>query len=309
MFIHSFWALLAAASFSLMAACVKQCNNYFGPLELVFYRSIFTTLTIFALVWLKGYSVKTTQVRGHLVRDVLGLCSVCIWFFTLGKLPLGTNITLTYTTSLFLAVNFIGLALIRKQPTPWGAVFAIILGFSGIVILLRPSFDSGQLTAALLCLSVALIDLFTYWQVKALGKAEEPSWRIVFYFAIFCSVGSLIATFALEGGFHFPDLYSAGWVLLMGLFATLGMLASTRAWAYGNMLLVSCLGFSAIPFSEVISIVFFKHHPDFFTWMGMLLVLIAGLLCTFFTKSLEYGLSKDKKAELTKTQSPLLEDD
>ena len=47
----------------------------------------------------------------------------------------------------------------------------------------------------------------------------------------------------------------------MCLLATAGMLASTRAWIGGNMLLVSCLGFSAIPFSELIGIFFFKNIP------------------------------------------------
>lgn len=295
MFIHSFWALIAAASFSLMAACVKLCNSFVGPLELVFYRSVFTTVAILAFVWYKGYSLKTIQIKHHVIRDILGLSSVCIWFFTLGKLPLGTNITLTYTSALFLALNFIGLAILYKRPAPWGAIFAIILGFTGIVVLLRPSFDSGQIVPALLCICVAIIDLFIYWQVKILGKSGEPSWRIVFYFALFCTIGSLIGTFAFEDGFHKLDPNSAFWVLLVGLFATFGIVASTKAWAFGNMLLVSCLGFSAIPFSELISIVFFKHIPDVFTWIGMILILVAGLICTFFTKQLEAELLDTKK--------------
>lgn len=295
MFVHSFWALIAAASFSLMAACVKLCNSFVGPLELVFYRSIFTTVAILAFVWYKGYSLKTTQIKRHVIRDILGLSSVCIWFFTLGKLPLGTNITLTYTSALFLALNFIGLAILYRRPAPWGAIFAIILGFTGIVVLLRPSFDSGKIAPAILCLCVAIIDLFIYWQVKILGKRGEPSWRIVFYFALFSTIGSLIGTFAFEDGFHRLDLNSAFWVLLVGLFATFGLVASTKAWAFGNMLLVSCLGFSAIPFSELISIVFFKHIPDIFTWIGMILILVAGLICTFFTKQLEAELLDTKK--------------
>lgn len=168
---QSFWAILAAASFSCMAAMVKLCNGIFGPLELVFYRSLITTFVILCVVLTNGYSLKTTKIRGHLIRDGLGFVSVSIWFFTLGQLPLGTNITLTYTTSLFLAANFIILSLMRHFPIPWGALFADpfrILGyFDHQATLIRVR---GQLIPALLCLTVAFIDLMVYWQVQEARK-------------------------------------------------------------------------------------------------------------------------------------------
>lgn len=292
---QSMWALAAAASFSTMAAFVKFCNNLYGPLELVFYRSVFTVTTILVIVWANGYSLKTKEIGGHLKRDILGATSVTIWFFTLGELPLGTNITLTYTTSLFLAVNFIILALLRRTSIPWGAICAILIGFTGIVTVVQPSFAAGQEIPALLCLSVAFLDLFTYWTVRKLGQAGEPSWRIVFYFALFCTVASFIGVNVFEGGFHAPTLLSGLCVLGMGAFATLGMLTSTRAWVGGNMLLVSCLGFSAIPFSELIGIFFFGHEPSFVTLTGMLFIIVAGMTATVFTKREEALMNANEK--------------
>lgn len=73
----------------------------------------------------------------------------------------------------------------------------------------------------------------------------------------------------------------------MGGFATLGLISATRAWVGGNMLLVSCLGFSAIPFSELISIVVFNNIPGFYTIVGMVLILIAGIAATIVTKRQE----------------------
>lgn len=294
---QSFWAILAAASFSCMAAMVKLCNGIFGPLELVFYRSLITTFVILCVVLTNGYSLKTTKIRGHLIRDGLGFVSVSIWFFTLGQLPLGTNITLTYTTSLFLAANFIILSLMRHFPIPWGALFAILLGFSGILIIMQPSFESGHLIPALLCLTVAFIDLMVYWQVRRLGKSGEPSWRIVFYFSLFCVIGTFFGVNVFEGGFTTPTPYAAFCVFVMGLFATIGMLSSTRAWVGGNMLLVSCLGFSAIPFSEIISILFFKHEPVLEVLIGMGLIILAGILSTLYTKKEEANLRRIETGE------------
>ncbi len=300
MLIQSFWAIAAAASFSIMAAFVKLSNSMFGPLELVFYRSAFTTVAILAIVWMKGYSLKTNKIRWHLTRDTLGLLSVGIWFFTLGKLPLGTNITLTYTTSLFLAANFIILAFLRRQSPQWGAIIAILLGFVGVVTIMQPAFREGDEIPAMLCLSVALIDLGVYWCVRHLGSIGEPSWRIVFYFSVFCTVVTFFATLLLEDGFHIPSLRAGLCILAIGLFATLGLLTSARAWIGGNMLLVSCLGFSAIPFSELISIAVFDHIPSPLTLTGMCLILCAGIAATIFTKrqeNREYD-GKSSKAEV-----------
>ena len=249
MFAQSLWSLAAAAFFSMMAACVKYCNDVFGPLELVFYRSLFTTLFVFITVSLRGETLKTQYPILHLRRDVLGFASVAIWFFTLGMLPLGTNITLTYSTPLFLALNFILLALWKKEQPEWPLIGSILLGFVGIVVVMRPSFLSGDAVPALLCLFVAFIDLFGYWQIRFLGRVHEPSWRVVFYYSLFCTVGALLGILFFEDGFHMPNTRAAIAAFLMCLLATGGMLASTRAWIGGNMLLVSCLGFSAIPFS------------------------------------------------------------
>ena len=209
MFAQSLWSLAAAAFFSMMAACVKYCNDVFGPLELVFYRSLFTTLFVFITVSLRGETLKTQYPILHLRRDVLGFASVAIWFFTLGMLPLGTNITLTYSTPLFLALNFILLALWKKEQPEWPLIGSILLGFVGIVVVMRPSFLSGDAVPALLCLFVAFIDLFGYWQIRFLGRVHEPSWRVVFYYSLFCTVGALLGVLFFEDGFHMPNTRAA----------------------------------------------------------------------------------------------------
>ena len=164
---QSLWALAAALLFSLMAAFVKLTSDQLGTLELVFYRSIFGVLSIGFFVWKSGLSVKTPYLGGHIKRSVLGTLSVALWFYTLGKLPFGTNMTLIYTTPLFMAANFIILALMKHQRAPWALVGAIVAGFAGIVIVLQPSFSNDDLIPALICLSVSLVLIILADPVKA----------------------------------------------------------------------------------------------------------------------------------------------
>ena len=284
---QSLWALAAALFFSMMAACVKLTNGELTTLEMVFYRSLFGVITIGLFVKRNHLSLKTPHLMGNITRSILGTLSISVWFFTLGQLPFGTNMTLVYTTPLFMSVNFIILALLRHQRAPWGLAAAIIAGFSGITIILQPSFSSDQLWPALLTLSVALLDLAIYWQMKELGRLQEPSWRIVFYFTCFGTCFGLIGAYLLEDGLHMPSPEAALAVLAMGAFATLGQIATTRSYAYGNMLLSSCLGFSAIPFAAIISWLLFDEPSTLMSICGMLLITTAGIGATIITKRAE----------------------
>lgn len=293
---QSLWALAAALLFSLMAAFVKLTSDQLGTLELVFYRSIFGVLSIGFFVWKSGLSVKTPYLGGHIKRSVLGTLSVALWFYTLGKLPFGTNMTLIYTTPLFMAANFIILALMKHQRAPWALVGAIVAGFAGIVIVLQPSFSNDDLIPALICLSVSLVDLAVYWQMKELGNLKEPSWRIVFYFTIFGSLFGFAGSWILEDGMHVPDATAVLGILGMGLCATLGQICTTRSYAYGNMLLSSCLGFSAIPFSAVISYFLFDEAVTATALAGMSLIIAAGMTASVTTKRAEKA-EEEKRAK------------
>ncbi len=293
---QSLWALAAALLFSFMAAFVKLTSDQLGTLELVFYRSIFGVLSIGFFVWKSGLSVKTPYLGGHIKRSVLGTLSVALWFYTLGKLPFGTNMTLIYTTPLFMAANFIILAWMKHQRAPWALVGAIVAGFAGIVIVLQPSFSNDDLIPALICLSVSLVDLAVYWQMKELGNLKEPSWRIVFYFTIFGSLFGFAGSWILEDGMHVPDTMATLGILGMGLCATLGQICTTRSYAYGNMLLSSCLGFSAIPFSAVISYFLFDEMVTATALAGMSLIIAAGMTASVTTKRAEKA-EEEKRAK------------
>ncbi len=284
---QSLWALCATLCFSFMAAFVKLSSGELGTLEMVFYRSLFGVITIGLYVKRNNLSLKTPYLMGNLRRSILGTISIALWFYTLGLLPFGTNMTLIYTTPLFMAVNFIVLAMMKHQRAPWALALAIIVGFAGIAIVLQPSFSSDELIPALICLSVALLDLVIYWQMKELGRLKEPSWRIVFYFTCCGTIFGLVGAYLVEGGLHVPSMNSVIAIIGMGICATLGQICTTRSYAYGNMLLSSCLGFSAIPFSAAISWLLFGESTTTLALIGMSLIICAGVAATVTTKRAE----------------------
>lgn len=284
---QSFWALAAAFSFALMAALVKLCSGEFGSLELVFYRSVFGMASIAVFVFSGGQTLKTAHLRHHLVRSFLGVVSVGLWFFALSGMKFGTNMTLIYTTPLFMAANFVILAKIRQQKAPWGMVAAILAGFAGITMVLRPEFHQEDFVPGLICLLVAFIDLIVYWQMKLMGRLGEPSWRIVFYFSVLGAVFAAAGQVAFSSGFHVPSAHGALCLVGIGALATVGQLCSTRSYAYGNMLLSSCLGFSAIPFSVILGVLIFDDAVTAGSLAAISIVLASGMAASVYTKKTE----------------------
>ena len=283
---QSFWAIAAAACFSIMGAFAKFCTEDMGSFELVFYRSLFGTIFIGFVVSSRGGTLKTPYLRHHIVRSILGVTSVALWFYALSRMHFGTCMTLIYTTPLFMALNFIILAKCKGEQAPWAVVLAIVTGFVGICLVMKPGIGTDAFVPALICLGVALIDLAAYWQMKQMGRLNEPSYRIVFYFSVLGMVFAAAGTLATTG-FHMPDLAGLAGLLGMGLFGTLGQICSTRSYAYGNMLLSSCLGFSAVPFSVIFGVTLFDDSVDMLALVGTALILVAGMAAAVATKRME----------------------
>ena len=108
--IKSFWMLLASLLFAMMAAFARMGASDFSSLELVFYRSLFGVIVIWAWVAYQGQTVKTPLMRAHLMRSFLGTFALTIWFYAIARLPLGTAMTLNYTSPLYMALIVILLA-------------------------------------------------------------------------------------------------------------------------------------------------------------------------------------------------------
>ena len=283
---QSLWALAAAALFSVMAAFVKLCSDVHGPIEMVFYRSLFGVLVISLFVFRNRatLTLKTPHIAGHIKRSVLGTLSIMLWFFTLGKMHFGTNMTLIYTTPLFMAANFVILALMRHKPAPWALVLATIAGFTGVTIVLQPSFNEGELIPALICLGVSLLDLVIYWQMKELGDMKEPSWQIVFYFTLFGTVWGLCGHLLLAGGMTPVTWDNAPALLGMAVTATGAQLAMTRSWGSANTLLTAVFQYSAIVFAAGFGLSFFDEPVGLMSAAGIAVILVSGVWAAVIAK-------------------------
>ena len=130
---QALWMLLAALLFAVMGALVKLAVVHHGIAEIVFYRSLLGIALLGAWGRWHGLTLRPPLAWLHLRRSALGILSLSLWFYALSLLPLGTATTLNYTSSLFLALFAIGMAVVLGRPLNRVLVGTITAGFVGAV--------------------------------------------------------------------------------------------------------------------------------------------------------------------------------
>jgi drug/metabolite transporter (DMT)-like permease len=270
----SSWMLVAGALFALMGTCAKLLSTSFTGAELSFYRSFFALIAIGGFVLAKRHTLRTPFAAGHFWRGLTGTISLVMYFYAITKLPLATAIALSYTSPLFLAVLSTLMLRERFRPT---LVAAIVLGFIGVALLLRPTFEGANTHAAFMGLASGFFAALAYVNVKKLGDAGEPEWRVVFYFGLAGALGSaLVQLFAVQT-FHPITASNAPYLFVLGLAATLAQLAMTRAYHSGNTLVVGAFAYSTVLFSAIAGMVFLDERLPPIAWVGIAIIVLAGL--------------------------------
>jgi S-adenosylmethionine uptake transporter len=272
------WMLVAAVLFSVMGAMVKFAIQQYGVLEVVFYRSLIGVVVLYAFVLWRRATLATPVARTHLTRGVVGTAALSLWFFATGALPLGTAMTLNYTSPLFLAALAVGVALRSGEQVNWRLVAAITIGFVGVVLLLQPTYSSEQAVAAAAGLLSGVLSAIAYWYVRTLGRLGEPEWRTVFYFALSGTFIGFVGT--LIQGFSPHDARGVALLAGVGVTATLAQLAMTRAYAYGNTLVVANLQFVAVVAASLLGIAVFGDHIPLIGWIGIAIIILSGVSST-----------------------------
>lgn len=276
---QALWMLLAALFFSTMGVCVKFASSYFNSGELILYRGLIGMVFMGVLARTQGITLATRFPGMHAWRSLVGVASLGAWFYALAKLPLATAITLNYMSSVWIAAFLVGGSLLLGRVQRQGPlVMTVMVGFVGVVLMLRPTFDHHQAFAGLIGLLSGISSAFAYMQVMALSRLGEPETRVVFYFSVGSVLAGAAATFVTGAS---PWLWpSALWLIPVGVLASLGQLCMTRAYAHGATLVVANLQYSGIVFGAMYSVALFGDHIVPLGWAGMTLILASGMAAT-----------------------------
>ncbi len=258
----------SGASFASMIVIVRYLSTEMHTIELAFFRNLFGLA--FMVPWILRVGVRglrTKRFGTHLFRSLVGLAAMLCFFTAIGLLPVAEVTALTFTAPLFASA---GAALILKERVRLRRWTAILVGFAGALIILRPGAEAIQ-PAALIALASAGFMAIAVLSVKALSRTEDPN-AIVVYMGMLITPLSLIPALFVWTA---PAPETWGWLVLMGLVATMGQLMLTRACAAADASVILPFDFSRLVFVSILGFVLFNERPDIWTLVGGAVIIAA----------------------------------
>lgn len=266
-------AITASAFFAVMIGCIRALAEDLPPLQIVFFRNLFSFICMLPWLAMAGLSVMRTQHhRLYLGRSMVGFVSMCLWFTGVAYLPLNESTALSFSAPLFASVGaviFLGEVIRARRWT------ATVIGFLGTMIILRPGFAELTWPQGII-LASAITSGINAVMVKQLTRTESPN-AIVTYMTLYILPFSLVAALFV---WVTPPSHTWPIIFLMGLCATFGHLGITRAFACMDASSVTALDFSRLPFVALVAWFAFEEAPDVWTWIGAAVIVSATVYIT-----------------------------
>ena len=253
-------------AFGLMAIAIRYATRYVPTQEVAFFRNAFGLLALLPMLVRPGRApLRTQQLPRYFVRSAIGLASMLCAFWAIGHLPISQAISLSYSTPLFVtiaAVLWLGETVRMRR---WAAV---IIGFIGVLIIVRPgstSFTPGTLVAVLAAVLSSLVAI----QIKQLTRVDSAD-TVVLYTYVFWVPLSLVPAL-----FVWVWPHGMGWVWLAatGLLGTLGQLLWTRALRLGEVSALTPISFMQLPLVSLLGWLLFNESLDRWTVIGAGIIL------------------------------------
>ncbi|HHS93534.1 MAG TPA: DMT family transporter, partial [Campylobacterales bacterium] len=218
-------------------------------------------------------------------RGSMGFAALLAYFYLIAHIPLGEAVTYNKTSPIFVAI-FAYLFLNEKLSK--GAIVAVLIGFLGILFIAQPvdgTFDKYDILGIFSGIGAAL----AYTSIRELRKYYDTRAIVMSFMGIgtlapmilmgitpYITVSSEFDWMFAE--FIMPEGIQWGYVVAVGIFATISQLLMTKAYELTKAGIVGTISYSNIVFGLIIGLMLGDALPNIWTSIGIVLVISSGLL-------------------------------
>ena len=221
----------------------------------------------------KDAVLKTTHLKQHFLRAILGLPAMLIYFSALVLLPIEKLTAISFVVPLIvtiLAVFFLGEKIYIYR------TLALILGFSGMLVIIRPGFVDISIGVYMVLFSALL------WSVniiitKKISK-DDSAITILAYQSIFMS---LLSFFIVLFFWEMPSLKTFIYLILAAMCGTVLHLTLNHAFKLVDVSMTQPYSFLNLVFASIIGYFVFDEIPDLYTWIGALIIFAGVLIISY----------------------------
>ena len=205
----------------------------------------------------------------HALRVTINFVSMAMFFYALSITPLAEVAALTFSAPIFATVLAIFIFKEVVGPSRWGA---ILIGFAGTLVILRPGFETINI-GALLAMGAALLWGTAIIIIKDLGKTDSPL-TITTYMVLLLIPISLVPALIV---WEWPTWGQLGWLLVVGTCGSIGHLLLNHALKQAPTNVVMPIDFARLIWVAIFGYFLFAETPGIFVWIGGAMIFASGL--------------------------------
>ena len=249
----------------------KLLGGYYPPLMLVWIHLAFTCLLLMPLVFKKyGRTVLFPQKFGiQVLRSTLFVLGISLFYWSLNYIPLAD------TTSMVFIAPIVVTALspiILGEKLGLHRSLAVLVGFVGVYIILRPEFSGDRFGYILGLGAGSCLGMF-YMANRKLAE-YQPQLVAVTYTAIF---GTLLLLPTLPFVWIIPRLSDSALLTSFVLLAIIGQIFLISAFSYTKASTLAPFQYTQLIAATIVGVIVFDTFPDQTTWLGIFLIVVSGL--------------------------------
>lgn len=257
---------------AIMAAMIKHVSGDGLSSELiVFFRNFLGLLFLFPILLSTGglRQLKTKRIGLHFIRAGTGVAAMFCYFYTIAHVPLADAIVVKMTAPFFLPLTAMLWLGDKIKLRTW---LAIVVGFVGVAIIIQPGTGAFNPVMIIALLSAVLMGVAKV-SIRKMADTEPPR-RIVFWFGAISSVISAVPLFWVT---TWPNTTQLGWLLAIGLTATIAQICMTTAYQLASPGRVGIYNYTAVIWAAALGWLFWDESLKWATLAGTLLIVAAGV--------------------------------
>ncbi len=262
------WMITAGLLFVVVTVLVRHLGSDLPAVQAAFIRYGFGLLLVIpAILRMRFRSICGSDYGLFVLRGLAHGLAVMLWFYAMARIPIAEVTAIGYTTPIFTAV---GAILIFKERIRFRRIMAIVIGFLGTLIILRPGFQEVSLgswaqLAAAPCFAISF--LFA----KNLTRTHQST-DILVMLTIFCTL-TLLPGALMQ--WRNPQIEELLWLALVAVFATAGHYALTRAFANAPLTVTQPFSFLQLVWAIIFGLLIFGEVPDIWVCVGGFIIVAA----------------------------------
>lgn len=262
------WMLLTGVLFVGVTGIVRHLGSDMSPMQAAFIRYAFGVILMAPVflrldggAWLlSGGFFRSRRLGLHALRGVVHGLAVMLWFYAMARIPIAQVTALGFTTPIF---TTIGAALFFGERLHARRIGAVLMGFGGAMIILRPGFEVIS-PGALAQLTAAPLFAVSFLIAKKLTQTESSA-SIVAHMSIFVTL-ALLPGALME--WRDPTWEELGWLFVTAILATLGHYTLTQALRATEIAVTQPVSFLQLIWATLLGFYVFAERPDIWIWIG-----------------------------------------